>query len=147
MNCYGFRNQVILLKMTVEQLRELQAGKSGKPGKYRNRPACRLTPSGREIRFASQKEARRYDELMLLLRSGEISGLKVHPQYTLLDAYTTADGERSAAVRYEADFEYRDLRGEAVVEDCKGGKATKTRLYILKKKLMLEKHGIGVIEI
>lgn len=37
----------------------------GKPMKYRNNPTERVTSSGAVIRFDSQKEARRYDHLIL----------------------------------------------------------------------------------
>ena len=36
-----------------------------------------------ELRFDSQKEARRYDELMVMLRAGIISDLRLQPQFTL----------------------------------------------------------------
>ena len=35
-----------------------------------------------ELRFDSQKEARRYDELMVMLRGGIISDLRLQPQFT-----------------------------------------------------------------
>ena len=44
----------------------------GKPMKYRNNPTERVTSSGAVIRFDSQKEARRYDHLILRQQAGEI---------------------------------------------------------------------------
>ena len=35
------------------------------------------------ITFDSQKEAARYDELMLLVQAGEIRGLRLQPEFTL----------------------------------------------------------------
>lgn len=97
------------------------------------------------ITFDSQKEAARYDALMLLLAAGEIRDLKLQPEFTLQEAFTTPDGERVRAVRYRADFSYRrrvkegaDTRWERVVEDVKG---FRTKDYELKRKLML---GMGV---
>ena len=134
--------------------------------KYNNTPAERKT-EGATIRFDSQKEARRYDELMLLLKAGKIRNLKLQPQFTLQESYITPEGERVRAVRYVADFSYeratvdldhaeRDDTGlfwksiptawEQVVEDVKS-KATKTKSYAIKQKLMQEKFGITVKEI
>lgn len=97
------------------------------------------------IKFDSKAEARRFDALMLLLKAGVISDLKLQPQFTLQEAYTTPDGVRVRAIRYVADYSYR-LNGDLVVEDVKS-KATKTRVYAIKKKLLQEKYGITVKEV
>lgn len=98
-----------------------------------------------DIRFDSRKEARRYDTLMLMLRAGQISELRLQPQFTLHEAYTTPEGKRVQAIRYQADFSYvRD--GQLIVEDVKS-KATKTRVYEIKKKLMREKYGVEITEV
>ena len=97
------------------------------------------------LKFESRKEARRYDALVLLLRRGEISDLRVQPEFTLIEAYTTPDGERVRAMRYRADFSYR-RGGELIVEDVKSA-ATRTRVYLDKRKLMQEKYGITVREV
>lgn len=99
-----------------------------------------------EIKFDSQKEARRYDELMLMLRAGKISDLKLQPQFTLQESYVTPDGVRVRAIRYVADFSYTDAGGKSVVEDVKSA-ATKTRVYELKRKLLLERLGIEIKEV
>lgn len=107
-----------------------------------------------DIRFDSRAEARRYDELMLMLKAGKIRGLRLQPQFTLQEAYTTPDGDRIKATRYQADFSYERhnedtpwlLEWERVVEDVKS-KATKTRVYAIKKKLMLERFGIEITEV
>lgn len=109
------------------------------------------------ITFDSKKEARRYQELCLLLRAGKISGLELQKRFELIPAqYETyerygkkgqrlKDGQRCIenAVTYVADFVYvRD--GEIAVEDTKG---VKTKDYIIKRKLMLWVHGIRIHEI
>lgn len=114
--------------------------------KYNNTPTDRQGAEGVKIRFDSKAEARRYDELMLLLKAGKIRDLKLQPQYTLQEAYTTPEGKRVQAIRYQADFSYESDSG-LMVEDVKGGKATKTRVYSIKRKLMLEKYGISISEI
>lgn len=102
------------------------------------------------IRFDSQREARRYDELMLMLKAGDIRKLKLQPQYTLQESYVTPEGERVRAMRYVADFSYerRDARGNwyPVVEDVKS-RATATQVYRNKKKMMREIYGISVQEV
>jgi len=121
-----------------------------KPRKYHNTPAER---DG--IRFDSQKEARRFDDLSALLRAGKIRDLKLQPQFTLIEAYTTTEGNHVRATRYQADFSYEratapDCEGAVywipVVEDVKS-KATRTRLYVTKKKMMLLKFGIEIREV
>ena len=93
------------------------------------------------ITFDSQKEAARYDALMLLLAAGEIEDLKLQPEFTLQEAFTTPQGERVRAIKYRADFLYKrrvregvDIRWERVVEDVKG---FRTKEYEIKRKLML----------
>lgn len=98
-----------------------------------------------KLKFDSRKEARRYDALVLLLRRGEISDLRVQPEFTLIEAYTTPDGEMVRAMRYRADFSYR-RGGELIVEDVKSA-ATRTRVYLNKRKMMQEKYGITVREV
>lgn len=112
-----------------------------KKSKYNAQPDTRG-----KIKFDSMKEAARYDELMILLRAGKISDLKLQPQFTLQESYVTPDGIRVRAIRYVADFSYTDAGGAQIVEDVKS-KATKTRVYKIKKKLMLERFGITIKEI
>lgn len=108
--------------------------------KYNNQPTER-----NGIKFDSRKEANRYEELMLLLKAGEISDLKLQPQFTLQESYVTPEGERIRAIRYVADFSYWQ-EGDMVVEDVKS-KATATAQYKMKKKLMQERFGISVKEV
>lgn len=121
--------------------------------KYFNRPERRG-----KIMFASQKEARRYDDLMLLLRAGKIRDLKLQPEFTLQEAFTTPEGDKVRAIRYRADFaydklvrnRYEDYDGPEyidewvpVIEDVKG---VRTQQYLMKKKLMAEK-GLTITEV
>ena len=53
----------------------------GKPMKYRNNPTERVTSSGAVIRFDSQKEARRYDHLILRQQAGEIRDLRLQVDF------------------------------------------------------------------
>ena len=97
------------------------------------------------ITFDSEKEARRFGELKLLLRAGEIKNLKLQQDFTLQEAYTAPDGERVRAIRYVADFTYEE-NGELIVEDVKS-RATKTRVYEMKRKLLRAKYGVKMREV
>lgn len=82
------------------------------------------------ICFDSKAEARRYQELKLLEKAGEIKGLVLQPKYLLQEAFEK-NGKRYRAIYYIADFEYLD--GSAIIiEDVKG---KKTAMYQLKKKM------------
>lgn len=94
------------------------------------------------ITFDSAKEARRYQELKLLQRAGEIDDLQLQERFEIIPK---TPGERAAY--YTADFTYYDRRtGRLVVEDVKS-RATKTEAYVLRRKLMAWTHGIKVQEV
>lgn len=83
--------------------------------------------------------------MMMLERAGEIRGLRLQPEFTLQEAFTTQAGEKIRAIRYRADFTYEqkivegiDIRWAPVVEDVKG---YRTKEYGIKKKLMA---GAGI---
>ena len=88
------------------------------------------------IAFDSAAEARRYQELRLLERAGEISGLELQPRYPL-------EVNEQLVTTYFADFRYLD-HGIEVVEDVKGWR---TPVYRLKKKFMKAVYGIEVREV
>ncbi len=97
--------------------------------------------------FDSHAEARRWQELRYLLRVGVISRLERQTPFELIpvqkDPATGKVLER--AVTYKADFTYWE-NGKYIVEDVKS-EATKTREYILKRKLMLWVHGVRITEV
>jgi hypothetical protein len=90
------------------------------------------------IRFASRKEGRRYAELKLLAKAGEISNLQLQPEYVF-------EAHGVVVFRYFGDFQYYDNRlKRRVVEDVKG---IKTPVYRLKKKIIEATHDIEIMEI
>ena len=106
--------------------------------------------------FDSMKECRRYEELRLLEKAGEISNLRTQVKYILIPAQyeekwypnLKAYGRGKCLERecsYVADFVYTQ-DGTTVVEDVKSP-ATKTPVYVLKRKLMLYVHGIAIREV
>lgn len=127
--------------------RRVAAGGSGK--KYGNK---KIYEDG-EV-FDSKKEYRRWKELILLVKAGEISKLQRQVKYTLIPSQREPDirGPRGGIrpgkliereVSYIADFVYKDNAGQIVVEDCKG---LRTKEYIIKRKLMLHEYGIRIKE-
>ena len=111
------------------------------------------------IEFDSKKEARRYQELLLLQKSGEIYMLERQKVYELLPAQREPDtvGKRGGvikgkllerAVEYVADFVYTDKNGKTVVEDVKGFREGGAyAVFVLKRKLMLYRYGIKIKEV
>lgn len=99
------------------------------------------------IKFDSKHEAMRYIELKYLQRIGEIRDLELQKSFELLPAQKGEDGKvKERAVRYVADFVYFNKDGNLVVEDAKS-KATRTDVYLLKRKMMRYFKGIEIIEV
>lgn len=108
--------------------------------KYGNR---KVTLDGHA--FDSKREACRYGELKLLEQVGQITDLELQPRFELIPKQRRDDGKPERACEYVADFRYTDVRtGKQVIEDTKG---MRTRDYIVKRKLMLQVHGISVREV
>jgi hypothetical protein len=90
------------------------------------------------IVFDSKAESKRYEFLKAMEAAGEISDLETQPRYVFF-----VNGQRICA--YKPDFRYVE-EGETIVEDVKS-KATKTRDYSIRKKLLKALYGIEVAEI
>lgn len=105
--------------------------------KYR---AKKITVDG--IEFDSRKEANRYFELLTMQKAGLIEDLQRQEEFELIPR---CGKERPA--KYHSDFSYIDCAtGEKVVEDVKS-RATKTKDYILRRKIMNWRHGIQIREV
>lgn len=110
--------------------------------KYHNRVL-----STQDGKFDSVREFRRWQELKLMQKAGEIYELQRQVPFVLIptqrDQLTGKVIEREC--KYIADFTYRLCKnGRIVVEDAKGAK---TEVYKLKKKIMLYRHGIRIKEV
>ena len=92
-----------------------------------------------DITYDSELEYNRHCELILLEKSGIIKNLQYHKRFILIEK-----NENGREIAYEADFVY-EKDGKTIVEDTKS-EPTKTRLYALKKRLMLEKYGLKITE-
>ena len=88
------------------------------------------------IKFDSKKEARRYKELKLLEKAGEIKNLQLQPRFTLQESFIH-QGKTERKITYIADFMYEEKNGQIVVEDTKG---YRTDVYKLKRKLFLKRY-------
>lgn len=87
------------------------------------------------ITFDSAKEARKYAELRLLQRAGEVTEIELQPKFTLLPGFRYR-GKKIQGVTYTADFLVTYKDGSRQIVETKG---YKTRDYILRKKLLLRK--------
>jgi len=99
-----------------------------KKNKYRNQPTY---VDGK--RFASKKEAKRYNELKLLKQAGDVINFECQKSWKLYGRY-----------RYVCDFLVKWRNGTEDVEDVKG---FKTPVYKLKKAWMKDKYNIDIVEI
>ncbi len=90
------------------------------------------------ITFDSKAEARRYGELKLLERAGEIRDLELQPKFALVGIGATK------ICQYRADFAYQHTNGPLVVEDVKG---VRTPVYRLKARLFRDNFGYSITEV
>jgi hypothetical protein len=103
-----------------------------KPSKYCNK---RTMVDG--IAFHSVAEARRWSELLLLEKAGEVRNVRRQVAFVLYAI--TGQG----ICKYVADFLYHDRDGNEIIEDVKG---VRTSEYRIKKKWMAAQ-GYHITEI
>jgi hypothetical protein len=97
------------------------------------------------MKFDSKKEATTYQQLRIREMIGEISELQrqvVFPIYAIDRATQIAH----VVASYIADFQFLE-DGKRIVMDVKGGKATQTQLYKLKKAILAVQDGIEIVEV
>ena len=116
--------------------------------------ARKVTKNG--LIYDSKKEARRAGILEALEKAGAIADLRRQVKYVLIPTQREPDtigpkgGRKPGKVierecYYLADFVYTiTATGETVIEDTKG---VRTKEYIIKRKLMLERYGIRIKEL
>lgn len=98
-----------------------------------------------DIRFDSAREARRYGELKLLERAGEIANLRRQVPIHLEGRDGPVKTDRGRQMRLTVDFVYEDRRlgGATVYEEVKGHA---TRDYLVRKAVAAAM-GIEVREV
>lgn len=115
--------------------------------------------------FDSGKEARRYQELLLMQSAGAIDDLRTQVKFVLIPAQREESVEVftrgknkgkhkpgrviEKEVAYVADFVYHDINTDReVVEDVKGYRdGAAYKIFVLKRKLMLWRYGIRIREV
>lgn len=120
--------------------------------------AKKITDQATGYVFDSKKEYRRWKELRIMEGAGQILNLQRQVKYVLIPAqyeryerYSVKTGKQlkdgvrclEKEVAYIADFVYEQA-GKTVVEDTKG---FRTADYIIKRKLMLQVHGVKIREV
>lgn len=127
--------------------------------KYKSK---KITKNG--YAFDSIKEYRRWNELVLLERAGQIVDLQRQVKYELIPSQRIGGKVVERPCTYVADFvyqkpvhkQYMNERGslvfadgyETIVEDVKGyKKSTAYSVFAIKRKLMLQKYGIQIKEV
>lgn len=89
------------------------------------------------ITFDSKTEGRRYSELKLMEKAGEIIGLEMQVPYVLQPGFRDKNGKWIAPIKYVADFVYMTKDGDNIIEDVKSPATRQNAVYQLKKKMML----------
>lgn len=84
-------------------------------------------------KFDSRKEAKYFDELVIMLKAKLISNLVPQPKFEIIPTLAWGDITLKKIVYY-ADFSYTDIDGNKIVVDVKG---CKTDVYGLKKRLFI----------
>ena len=115
--------------------------------------------------FDSRKEERRWQQLKLMERAGEIDDLRRQVKYVLIPAQREQSGEVfkrgknkgkhkpgrviEKEVAYIADFVYHDINTDReVVEDVKGYRdGAAYKIFAIKRKLLLWRYGIRIKEV
>ena len=152
-----------LQKQVMRKMNEAEGRKGGKIPVPPPEPKKNKLNAEKCGEYASKHEAKRAWELKMLQRAGKISNLREQVKFVLVPAIweeTPRTGKRGKPIKpkrvcvqrelaYWADFTYTDnATGETVVEDAKGYKGGATyRIFVNKKKLMLQKYGIKVVEV
>lgn len=115
--------------------------------KPRNKFGAIKTTTVDGVKHDSKKEAKRWLELNLLQRAGEISDLQRQVPFELIPAQYIDGKCVERSVKYVADFVYTTRNGLEVVEDTKSHATRKNKDYVIKRKAMLFVHGVRIKEV
>lgn len=124
------------MKMSIDEYNKIRGKGKSKYGSQRTEYNGMMFDSKKEADFAKNLESRKH--------AHELNERVVRVEYQVPYPITA---KNKIVSHYFADFRitYADLHQEVV--DVKGGSATKTALYRLKKKLVEALHSIEIIEI
>lgn len=136
-----------MARITEEEFTRLTTGKPSKKRKYNNKPVTYYDPDLKEsLKFDSIKERDYYLILRDREKRGEIIDLARQVEIEIQPGFTRPDGVKERPIKYIADFAYNDLKRRPHYIDVKGGEATKTPGYRLKRKLLAYK-GVYIEEV
>jgi|EPASupsiteSAE347_1022098.scaffolds.fasta_scaffold71097_1 hypothetical protein len=110
-------------------------GRRPKRSKYGN-----VKVTSRGVKFDSKKESREYIRLLELKQCGEIKDFQHQVKFELIPKT-----DYTKPCHYIADFVIEHPDGSKEVVDVKSP-ASRTKEYMLKKKLMYWRHGIKIAE-
>lgn len=113
-----------------------------KPRKYRNTP----TTDANGVRHASKKQATRYRDLGLLMKSGELGMLAREVRFRLPGGVEYHADHVTATPRGIAELSKLIAAGDLVIEDVKSEATRKNPVYRLKRKQMMECLGLPIKE-
>lgn len=88
--------------------------------------------------YDSKKEANRAMQLQYMEKAGLIRDLQEQVRFILQEEYINNEGKNIRPISYLADFTYTQ-NGQKVIEDTKSP-ATRTQVYLLKKKIVMYKY-------
>lgn len=87
--------------------------------------------------FASRREAKRYEQLLLLEKAGVITSLNKQVPFVILESFKDKAGNTERGIKYLADFVYYDREKKSlVIEDVKSPITKKLPSYVIKRKLV-----------
>ena len=110
-----------------------------RPHKY---GAKKATVDG--VNFSSKREAKRWMELQLLFKGGEIKDLRRQAKIALIGRADMIRTPTGRVAHYVADFIYIDNRtGLEVIEDAKGFPTPEYKL----KRAILAAQGVTIVEV
>ena len=146
-------------KQALKQVQDLEREKTNKrladnmlksvkesTSKYHSEKVTLTLKDGSEHTFDSRKEAKVYSELAIREKAGEIQNLQIQVPYELIPKQKKSDGHTERNCQYIADFVYEE-DGQTKVVDVKGyRKGQAYSVFVIKRKLMLYRFGIEVIE-
>jgi hypothetical protein len=110
--------------MSLKRFLQDNVDKKKKNNRFKVSPVEERTLGG--IVFASKKEMKRYAELQLLQRAGEVQDLELQPKFRV-----SINDQHFCT--YTADFAYTE-KGQRVIEELKSTGTAKDAAYRLRKK-------------
>jgi hypothetical protein len=110
--------------MSLKRFLQDNVDKKKNNNRFKVSPVEERTLGG--VVFASKKEMKRYAELQLLQRAGEVQDLELQPEFRV-----SINDQHFCT--YTADFAYTE-KGQRVIEELKSTGTAKDAAYRLRKK-------------